>query len=169
MIEPATTHILDCGDGLVVAEVGPVCVVVWRDAVTRVRFERQRNGLATVVAHHPAKAGFLCIIEPTCAPPEDELRRASADMIVSYRGRLRCLGTVVEARGFKAAVARSVLGSITLLAGNRGVPLRYFAGVEVAVRWMTEYVAIEPRAFMLGLDFVRARLDTAQAMQVELG
>jgi len=154
-----TPRVLHCGDGLAVAEVGPVCVVIWRDAVTRVRFEKQREGLAEIVERHPGKAGFLCVIEPTAEPPDDELRRASGLMVASHRGRLKCLGTVIEAKGFQAAVVRSVLAGMTLLAGHRGVPLQYFSSIDRAALWMTQHSEIEPRAFLRAVAAVRSSLD----------
>jgi hypothetical protein len=152
------TRVLNCGDGIAVAEVGPVCVVIWRGAVTRERFNTQRTALAAVVGRHPGKAGFLCVIEPTAVAPDDELRRASAAMIASHRGQLLCLATVIEANGFKAAVVRSVAAGIALIASNHEVPLQYFPNVDPAAAWMSKHVAINPPELVASVESIRSRL-----------
>lgn len=53
---------------LVIGELDRLCVVVWRGAVTRERFERQRAALGDVARRHPDGMGFVCVIEPS-APP----------------------------------------------------------------------------------------------------
>lgn len=155
---------LHVGDGLAVAEVGRVCVVIWRDAVVRHRFEKQRKGLAEVVSNHPGQAGFLCIIEPSAKPGDDELRRASSEMVASHQDRLKCVACVIEGSGFKAAVGRSVLSGMALLLGNSSTPRSFFATVDGAVRWMAQHVSVDPVAqFSSGVDDVRRRLDLEQS------
>src|SRR5260221_13926411 len=91
---PTAARVLSSTDGIAIAEVEPVCVVIWRDGVVPARFEKQRAGLAEVVDRHPGVAGFLCIIEPTAKPPDDKLRRASTDMLLSHGDRLKCVACV---------------------------------------------------------------------------
>lgn len=150
---------MHCGDGLAVAEAGPVCVVVWRSAVIVPRFEKQKAGLATVVANHPGKAAFLFVVEPTAAPPDEALRKASTQMVASHGDRLRCVAGVIEGTGFKAAVTRSVLSGMTLLLGKREVPVSYFARVGEASRWVSEHVVVDARELATAVEAVRARLD----------
>ena len=127
-------------NGLAVGEVSNVCIVVWREPVNRVRFDTQRDALTEVIARHPERAGFLCVIEPTAEPPNDELRRASAEMVrVNQRG-LRCIACVVEGTGFKNAIARSALSGIALLLGTREVPFSVFGTVSAATTWMAPHV-----------------------------
>ncbi len=152
------TRVLFCGDGLAVAEIGPVCVVIWRDAVTRSRFEKQKAGLAEVVARHQGEAGFLCIVEPTAAPPDDQLRRASTEMIESHENRLKCVAGVIEGSGFKAAVTRSVMSGMALLLARRQAPVQYFARVDIAARWMAKLIGVDPPQFVAGVEALRARL-----------
>jgi hypothetical protein len=135
-------RVIWCEDGIAVAQVGGICVVIWRDAVVPHRFSKQASGLAEVVGSHPCQAGFLCVIEPTAKPPDDKLRRASQEMIQSHEERLCCTACVIEGTGFKAAVTRSVLASITLLIANRKAPISYFASVSEAGHWMNKIVPI---------------------------
>jgi hypothetical protein len=95
--------------GLVVAEIGPVCAVVWRSTVTRDRFEAQRLGLEQVVRANPGGAGFLCVIEPTSPVPNLDMQRASATMIGIQRPRLRYLACVIEGDTMRAKIVRGVL------------------------------------------------------------
>jgi hypothetical protein len=122
-------------DGVVVGEVGRVCVVIWRGGVTREMFERQRAGLVSVVARYPEGSGFLCVIEPTATPPDDELRRASIEMVASHTQGLKCVAVVIEGEGFRAAITRSVISGMTLLY-RRKPPASVFPKVREAVGWM---------------------------------
>lgn len=116
-------RVLSVLDGVAVGEVGNVCVVIWRQAVTRPRFEAQLAGLREVARRHPAGAGYLCVVEPGSTPPDDELRRASAAMVREVEDTLRGIACVVEGTGFVGAVARSALSAMALIVGPRKVPL----------------------------------------------
>lgn len=158
----SSTTIVYCEDGIAIAEIGPVCVVIWRDEVTRPRFERQRAALSEVVRKHKPNAGFMCVVEPDVPPPNDELRRASTDMLTSLQAGIRCASGVIEGSGFKAALTRSVLSGITLLVGNRKSPNSYFATVDDAAAWMAKHVAIQPGPFVAAVANLRARLPTTK-------
>jgi hypothetical protein len=146
-------------DGLVVGEVSNVCIVVWRGPVNRVRFDAQRDGLAEVIARHPERAGFLCVIEPTADPPNDELRRASAEMIRRSQGGLRCIACIVEGTGFRSAIARSALSGIALILGTRQVPFSVFGTVSAATTWMAPHVDMrDAAAIASAVEAVREEL-----------
>lgn len=135
-----------------------MCVVIWRDAVVLSRFEKQKQGLAAVVAQNPGKAAFLFVVEPTAAPPDERLRKASMQMIADHQGGLRCVAGVIEGTGFKASVTRSVLAGITLLLGKRDVPITYFSRVSEATRWVAEHVVVDPTQLATAVESVRSRL-----------
>jgi hypothetical protein len=140
-------------------EVSNVCIVVWREPVTRVRFDSQRDGLAEVIARHPERAGFMCVIEPTAEPPNDELRRASAEMVRANQTGLRCIACVVEGTGFKNAIARSALSGIALLLGTRQVPVSVFGTVNAASTWMAPHVDMRDSvAIAAAVEAVRAEI-----------
>jgi hypothetical protein len=146
-------------DGLAVGEVGNVCIVVWRGAVTRERFETQREGLAEVIRLHPERSGFLCVIEPTATPPNDELRRASVEMIAEHQSALRCIACVVEGSGFVNAVARSALSAMALLLGPRRVPLSVFGSITAATTWMVPHLDVRnASALARAVESVRGEL-----------
>jgi hypothetical protein len=155
----APARIVQAGDGVAVGEASNVCIVVWRGAVTWPRFEVQRDGLAEVIRQHPKGVGFLCVIEPTAAPPDDALRRASADMVVRHHAELRCIACVVEGVGFRNAVARSALSAMSLLMRSRTAPLSVFGAVDAAATWMLRHVDTREAAGLVrAVEAVRATL-----------
>lgn len=129
------------GPGLAVGEVGPVCVVLWRDVVDAPRFALQAAGVEEVVSRHPGRAAFVCIVEPTCAPPDDVHRKRSVALIDEQGERLACIAAVIEGSGFKAAIARSILSSMAILRRSR-VPHRVFADVATASTWVATKVEV---------------------------
>jgi hypothetical protein len=138
----ARLRVLHCDSTIAVAESGPVCIVIWRGAVAKDSFERQRAGLEEVVRNHPDGAGFLCVIEKTAKPPDDLHRRASAAMVESHGEHLRCLGCVAEGDGFLGSVSRAALGAILLVRRNRTTPVKITASVALAVSWMSKSIEI---------------------------
>jgi hypothetical protein len=143
------TRILSTSNGIGIAAIGNVCAVIWREGVIESRFEKQRAALAEVVDRYPGKAGFMCIIEPTAHPPDEKLRKASTDMVASHGDRLKCVAGVIEGNGFRAAVTRSALSTITLFITNRKAPISYFSNTTAAVRWMTGYMLINSSVHLI--------------------
>jgi hypothetical protein len=144
---------------VVVAETGSLCVVIWRGAVTKVPFEWQRSGLAEVVERHPHGAGFLCVVEASAKPPEEELRRASSQMILAHGEKLKCVACVMEGEGFRAAINRGALAGMYLLLRNKKSPVSVFAKVPEAVRWMGEHIEIQPPDELVStVETIRSRL-----------
>ena len=133
-------RIVETADGVAVGEVSNICIVVWRREVTWPRFVVQRNGLADVIGRHPNGVGFLCVIEPTAAPPDDGIRRAVADMVRRHQAALRCIACVVEGEGFRNAVARSALSAMALLVRARTAPLKILGSLGEAATWMLRHV-----------------------------
>ena len=133
-------------DGLVVAELGRICVAIWRGAVTWPRFDKQRWGLVEVVQRHPRGAGFLCVVETSASPPDDRLRRASIEMFEEHGDRVRCIAVAIEGAGFRAAINRGVLSGMALLRSNKDAPARAFSTVVDALEWMAQRIPIEPGA-----------------------
>jgi hypothetical protein len=145
-------------DGLAVGELSAVCLVVWRGAVERTLFEHQRAALAEVVQRNPDGAGFLCLVEETAKPPDDELRRASTQMVAAHGRRLRCVACVIEGSGFKAAVTRSVLSGMALLLTRQRTPISFFSHAPPAAKWMREHMPID------SVDDIAAGVDALRAL-----
>ncbi len=136
--------VLYSGDGVAVVEIGPLCVAIWRGSVTQASFARQKDGLAHVVKAHPDGAAFMCVIEPTSSPPDDELRRASTRMLAEHGELLRCVAIVIEGDGFRAAIARSVIVGMSLFYPRRQ-PASTFPNVGAGLTWVHQHVPIATR------------------------
>jgi serine/threonine protein kinase len=152
-----TRRVLHDDKSLLVAELGRICVVVWRQAVTPPWFELQRSGLEEVVNRHPAGAGFMCVVENGSLPlPSDELRRASTQMVTSHGDRLLCVAAVVEATGFSAALIRSAITGMAFFTQVRSaVPLSVLSSTCDAFKWMAEFLPVDSDGFSRSLDEIR--------------
>lgn len=138
--------------GLVVAQIGMVCVAVWRADSTVARVGRQSEALGRVVRQAPGQAAFFCVIEPSSAPPNDKAREASSAMLRSYGTDLVATAVVIEGSGFRASIVRSVASGIVWLARSRSkVPVSYFADVEAGATWMAGHVPLRSLE-----DFIRS-------------
>jgi hypothetical protein len=137
---PLGIRLIHCDSAVAVAETGAICVVIWRGAVTKVPFEWQRHGLDEVVKRHPRGAAFLCLVEATAKAPEDELRRASSQMVQVHGEQLKCVACVIEGQGFKAAINRGALAGMVLLLRNKKTAVSVFAQLREAARWMAGHI-----------------------------
>jgi hypothetical protein len=102
-----------------------------------VSFSAQKTMLTQAVLGHPDGAGYLCIVEPSAEPPDDEIRRASAKMVTSQGTRLKRIACVIEGSGFQAAITRSVLSGMMRFIRTPS-PIKFFASSSVAAAWMAE-------------------------------
>lgn len=130
----SVTHVLD---GLLVGTIGPVSLAIWRTKPTPALFEIQRRELFAAVARNPGKVAFLCVVEPSAEAPEQEVRDASAAMISSLGSKLAACACVIEGSGFRAAITRTVLTGMALVARDPA-PNRFFEHVSVASTWLNE-------------------------------
>jgi hypothetical protein len=149
-------RVLDESEGLLIAQIDRVCAVVWRDEVTASRFARQCACLASVVTKYPGEAGFLCVVEARVKPPPDDLRKASIALLREHEASLRCIAGVIEATGFMAALTRSVLSSMTVLAGRQRAPQGVFASVADAAPWLAGHLGLVPTELVHALTLLRA-------------
>jgi hypothetical protein len=134
-----TSRILSVGDGLGVAEVGTVCLVVWRGPVVSEPFKRQRNAVDDIVQRYPRRAGFVCVAEQAAKPPDDKLRKASIEMVTSKANGLACVACVIEGSGFRAAANRSVLSGMALLVSKDIAAIKFVATVADAAPWVVKH------------------------------
>jgi hypothetical protein len=152
-------NILSSDHGLALGEAGPVCIAVWRGGVTRVRFQRQKVGLGDVVARHPGGAAFLCVVEATTNPPDEEQRRASIQLLTSFGSTLKCAALTIEAGGFRGALIRTVASAMAALRTSPRPPAAAFLGVTSAARWMGEHLPLGPaEELAAAVEVVRAVL-----------
>ena len=151
-------------DGLVVGMIGPVCLAIWRTKPTLELFEQQQLELDAAVASNPGKVAFLCVVESTADAPDQEVRDASAAMISSHGKKLAATACVIEGSGFRAAITRTVLSGMALVARN-AAPSRFFEHVSVASAWLGDILGQGSRETGLAkqVELARERLDYASA------
>lgn len=142
----------------VVAEIGPVCVVIWRGAATRERFDHQRAAIESVVCQFPGKAGFMLILEPSAPPPNAELRGEATKMLEDYKGRLAGAAGVVEGSGIAVSLTRSVLSGIGKMVGSRAVPLKFFAQPRSGAEWLAESASFDSAELSAAVERARAKI-----------
>jgi hypothetical protein len=130
------------GRGLHMASYGAVCVALWQVKPTHSLFEIQRQQLGQVVKQHPGTAAFMCIIEPSSEPPDQELRSASTDMVAAHGTNLAAVACVIEGSGFRAAITRTVLTGIVLVQRNQ-VPFRFLEDVKAGALWLGSRIGRE--------------------------
>lgn len=152
-------ELIDVRDGVALGQLGPLCIALWREEVTRPRFDRQATALAAVVAAHRGNAGFMCIVEPESKPPNDELRRASARMIDAHGADLAFVAAVIEGSGFQASITRSVLTAMSLFLPRNKTKIGYFSNAMDAALWGRKHAALPPaRAIVARVEALRAGL-----------
>jgi hypothetical protein len=133
--DPPLLRVLHRGDALVIGQLRDTCLSVWRAKPAPQTFSLQRSELVRVVRQFPGRASFVCVIEETCPPLDETLRRASVEMMGQLGKDLRAVACVIEGTGFKASIARSVLVGIQLLLRSP-VPIRFFRSMEEAAPWL---------------------------------
>ena len=165
MVQPkadidARARVLKKGDGIVVGELGDVCIAVWRKDSTRARFNIQRYGLDHVIGNSPSGGVFFCVVEPTSGAPNEEVRKASSRLFESHGSNLRAIAMIIEGTGFRSAVVRSVASGIVMLMGSRVTPISYFATIEAGAIWLQRYANLGPiPMFKMNVEHVRKHLD----------
>ncbi len=135
-------HYVD--DGLVMAELGNVCVAIWRTQPNQFLFDRQASVLSSIAANQTNRIGFLCVVEEKTPAPSDKLRKASVDMLAAQESKLACVACVICDKGFSSAITRSVLSGMSLLFGPRAFPIKISDSVPHAAIWMSEHVDLGP-------------------------
>ena len=159
VFNPSVVRVIRCDETVIVAEAGPLCVTIWRGSATPEPFEWQRAGLSEIVGRHPRGAAFLCVIETSSSPPQEDLRKASAQMIVNLGDRLKGTAVVIEGEGFMAAINRGVLTGIVLLTRSRRSPFAVFGTVTEGARWLSQHIALPPLDELVStIEHIRSRL-----------
>jgi hypothetical protein len=155
-------RIMHAKDGLAVSQVGPVCVAIWRGNSTPARVAIQGACLTEVVGLAPGRAGFLCVVEETSAPPDEKAREASSRMLNAQGSNLRAVACVIEGSGFRASIVRSVASGIVWLARSKNrAPVSYFAQVTQGAAWLANFVDLGSlEGFARGVEETRFALDS---------
>lgn len=145
-------------DGLVMAERRGVSIAIWRRKPTRERFNIQKKCLDEVVAKNLGKAAFICVVEPTSEPPDDDIRKASSLMISSHEKNLKCVALVIEGTGFRSAITRTVLSGIVMLI-RTPAPIKFFDTPKSACLWLGTLLPSARDGLLEEIEALRGLLD----------
>ncbi len=126
--------------------VGPVFVVVWTNHTTLEGVAASRDGLGQLAVHNPA-LGFLNIVDIKAPPPSAKVRSAMAAVLDDFAEHLSASAVVVEGEGIRAALVRSVVIGLTMLA-KQPFPHQAFATSSAACKWLSEHLAVEDPQFV---------------------
>jgi len=147
-------------DGVALASVGPVWVMLLTGTPTEARMLRVEPTFAAMKAAYPDGFATLTWALPSVGMMMDGgARQAVATITKVYAGDMLSRANVVEGDGFWAATARAVLSGLTLLSSVT-TPQRTFTATGDAVAWLIEAtpkLVFPPRAELEAeLDRLRA-------------
>lgn len=155
----AKWNVMHSGRGLVMAEIAGVSIALWRRKPNHELFEIQKRCLDDVVARNKGKAAFLCVVEPSSEPPDDDIRKASSQMISAHEKNLRGVALVIEGGGFRSAITRAVLSGIVMLI-RTPAPIKFFDVPKPACRWINSLLAASREGLLEDIEGLRALLDS---------
>jgi hypothetical protein len=158
-VSRSTLQITHESDGLVTASFEQICVAIWNRKPTRPLFDHQRAALAGCVLRYPGRALFLCIVSNQADPPEQDVRDASVKMILGHERKLAGCACVIEGSGFRAAITRTVLTGMTLVA-RTPIPISFFDQVSAACDWLQPRAGRPLRDLTTQLEALRVRART---------
>lgn len=158
LAQPTTSpsfNVLHRSDALVTAELEKVCVIFWRKQPTRETFNIQKATLDNIVRRHGSGVAVICVVEASTDPPEEELRKASAKMVIDHGNRIACVALVIEGDGFRAAITRTVLSGITFMV-RTPAPMKFFVSPKQAASWVASKVRVaSTERFIENVEHVR--------------
>jgi hypothetical protein len=135
-VQPMTEIKLEVQDeGLAIAIVGRVMVVIWRGTPTAERMRMLKRVTERMLADCADGFCQIQVIEANSPPPDSEQRKASAQLLERMRGAARGIAFVIEGDGARPAIVRTILRGMSVLSRG-GVPKFFFAHVHEALTWI---------------------------------
>jgi len=152
------SKVMFTGDGLIMAELHGVAIALWRRKPNRELFEAERKCLDEVVAKNRGKSAFVCVVEPSSEPPDDDIRKASSQMITAHEKDLKCVALVIEGTGFRSAITRAVLSGIVMLI-RTPAPIKFFDVPKSACAWVSTQLPVARDGLLEEIEVLRGLLD----------
>lgn len=129
----ANSHIIHAEQDYALATLDDIFVLIWRHETTMAGAEALRRECFAFGESRPQGIVLLTIIEERAPMPQSEPRAAIATFLRDASPFIKASGVVFEGTGFRAAAVRSVVISLTMLAGQK-YPHKVFANlVEASV------------------------------------
>lgn len=146
------------GNGLVMAEMAGVSIALWRRKPNHELFDIQKRCLDEVVSRNKGRAAFICVVEPSSEPPDDDIRKAASLMISAHEKNIKGVALVIEGAGFRAAITRTVLSGIVMLIRSPA-PIKFFDVPKPACMWLGSLLPVSRDALMDEIEKLRGLLD----------
>jgi hypothetical protein len=127
--------------GVALAVVGRVMLVLWRSTPTAERMRMLTRVTERMMAEFPDGYYQVQVIEPTSAPPASEQRKESARLIERMKGSARAIGFVIEGDDARASIVRTILRGMALLSRSE-LPKHFFKDEPSARKWLGEQLAL---------------------------
>jgi hypothetical protein len=147
------------GSGLVMAEMAGVSIAIWRRKPNHELFDIQKRCLDEVVARNKGKSAFICVVEPTSEPPDDDIRKAASQMISAHEKNLKGVALVIEGAGFRSAITRTVLSGIVMLIRSPA-PIKFFDVPKPACMWLGSLLPVSRDGLLNEIEKLRGLLDS---------
>jgi|GEM_PF-1840724 len=117
-----------------------ILMLIWNGEATAAGIEHSRKVFDDWVTAHPRGAAFLVVVPARHAgPPDEKTREAMRQTAECPSGRLKGMGTLIQAEGFVAASIRSIIMRLNVLTGN-GAP-NVFETVNKAAEWAAKLLS----------------------------
>ena len=156
---PMAPRILSASQGLGLAEIGTLALVLWRGECTQEAHARQLELYEHTITRYPGNAGIMSIIEANAPTPSEEMRRESALSFKQLSMRINGLACVIEAEGFVGSFQRSVLSGMSLLLPKGHADVKFVPNVRTGAEWLA------PRCRGVAVD---ALCDLVKALRAQL-
>jgi hypothetical protein len=158
-IPPAPPRIWFAAQGMGLAEIGTVAIVVWRGELTYDKHERQLENYERAISRYPGRAGIMSILEANAPTPSEAMRRESANAFKQISTRISGMACVIEATGFVGSFQRSVLSGMSLLLPKGHGDVKFCADVRTGAEWLVPRTqGVTADALCKLVEELRARL-----------
>lgn len=146
---PGDPYLVHCSENHAIGYCGPMILVAWRRLTTSAGVVHLRDVHQRVAPLHPGGVGLLTIIEANAPAPDATVREELARYMADSAAVLKSSCVVFEGTGFRAAMVRSVVAGLTMLA-RQPFPHRVFATVDEGIAWwcgslaLTAHLELDP-------------------------
>ena len=138
--------------------------VRWRATPTLAPLQQILERVQAAAQASGRPIAFVMEIDASVGAPEAEFRRRSVDAVERVGASIACLAVVLRTTGLRAAILRSVITGITMLA-KRSFPVRVIPSLhEEARTWVADHVRGSAQARAELREWLR-ELEASQATE----
>lgn len=139
-----TATTVSAPEGLRVIKIDPAfsmgeiecCILtVWRLQPSSEAFELRHRELQDLAVRHRGSCAYMELIEPTSAPPTDELRKIAVDVFRKLGKDVSCVGFVLDGQQLRTTLARAILTGMMFLLPQMQ-PSKVFKRIAECANWV---------------------------------